>query len=135
VTLTFKEMEMKAIFAMLSVVGALVLAPSVGFAHDKHGQPQFGGIFAEAGAFQLELVLTGKAATLHVSDHGKPVEVKGGSAKLTLLAGTAKSEVNLTPAGSKFEATGSFPAAKGTKAVAVVTLAGKAPVTARFTMK
>lgn len=121
--------------AALALLGALALAPSAALAHDKHGQPQFGGLFAEAGAFQLELVLKPKAIALHVTDHGKPVDVKGGTAKLTLLAGAAKSDVTLAAAGGKFEAAGDFPAAKGTKAVAVVTLPGKAPVTARFTVK
>lgn len=121
--------------ATLALLGALAVAPSAALAHDKHGQPQFGGVVAEAGALELELVLKPKSATLHVSDHGKPVELKGGSAKLTLLSGSAKTDVTLPLAGNKFEAVGDFPAAKGVKAVAVVTLPGKTPMTARFSVK
>ena len=55
-------------------------------------------------------------------------------AKVTLLTGTEKQEVELKPAGDKLEATGSFKVRAGTKAVAVVTVAGK-PATARFTLK
>lgn len=123
---------MKAFSSVLVVAAALVLSPSAALAHDK---PQFGGVVAEAGGLDLELVLKAKSAVLHVSDHGKPVDLKGGSAKLTLLAGSAKSDVPLVLAGNKFEAVGDFPAAKGTKAVAVVTLPGKPPVTARFTVR
>ena len=57
------------------------------------------------------------------------------AAKLTLLAGTEKTEVELKPAGDKLEAKGSFKVAAGTKAVAVVTNAGKTLGTARFTLK
>ena len=56
------------------------------------------------------------------------------SAKLTLLSGTEKQEVELKPVGDKLEASGSFKVGPGTKAVAVVTVGGK-PATARFTMK
>ena len=44
-------------------------------------------------------------------------------------------EIFLTPAGDKMEANGTFKVAKGTKGIAVLTLAGKAPVTARFDIK
>ena len=57
-----------------------------------------------------------------------------GGVKLTLLSGTDKQEIELKPAGDKLEATGSFKVGPGTKAVAVVTVAGK-PATARFTLK
>ena len=55
------------------------------------------------------------------------------TAKVTLLTGAEKQEVELKPAGGKLEATGSFKVGPGTKAVAVVTVAGK-PSTARFTL-
>ena len=71
---------------------------------------------------------------LHLRDHGKPADVSKASAKLTLLTGTEKQEVELKPAGDKLEATGSFKVGPGTKAVAVVTVGGK-PATARFTVK
>ena len=56
------------------------------------------------------------------------------SAKITLLTGSEKQEIELKPAGNKLEATGSFKVGPGTKAVAVVTIAGKA-ATARFSLK
>ena len=68
-------------------------------------------------------------------DHDQPVDVSKASAKLTLLSGTEKQDVELKPAGNKLEATGSFKVGPGTKAVAVVSLAGKPLGTARFTVK
>ncbi|MDP3309911.1 MAG: hypothetical protein Q8S56_03000, partial [Polaromonas sp.] len=68
-------------------------------------------------------------------DHGKAVKLDGAKAKVTLLNGSEKSEVELTPAGDKLEAKGAFKVAKGTKGIAVVTLAGKPPATARFEVK
>lgn len=118
--------------ALLVLGTALTLLPAAAVAHNK---PQFGGIVAEAGGLDLELVLKPTQAVLHVSDHGKPIDLQGGSAKLTILAGTAKTEAALALTAGKFEATGSYPAAKGTKVVAVVTLQGRKPVTARFELK
>jgi len=51
------------------------------------------------------------------------------------LNGAEKSEAELLPAGNKMEAKGSFKVAKGTKGIAVLTLAGKPPATARFEVK
>ena len=53
---------------------------------------------------------------------------------LTLLTGAEKQEVELKPVGNKLEATGTFKVGPGTKAVAVVTVAGKS-ATARFAIK
>ncbi len=56
-------------------------------------------------------------------------------AKLTLLSGAGKQEVQLKPAGgNKLEAVGTFKVGPGTQAVAVVTIDGK-PATARFSLK
>ena len=64
---------------------------------------------------------------------GVVVETKvGGIAKVTLLNGTEKSEVNLAVAGDKLEAKGAF---KITKGIALVTPVGKPTTTARFRVK
>ena len=82
-----------------------------------------------------ELVAKPAIVQLYLRDHGKPADVSKASAKLTLLAGTDKQEVELKPAGDKLEATGSFKVGPGTKAVAVVSGAGKNAATVRFTLK
>ncbi len=108
------------------------------FAHDSHTSPRHGGIVAEAGKLQFELVIKPTELTLHVSDHGAGVDLKGATAKIILLDAGAKTEVLLVLSGSAFGAkstSSSFPAKKGVKAVALVTTAGSAPMTVRFEVK
>ena len=110
------------------------IAPSPALAHEDHGKPQFGGVVAEAGHYQAELVARSDSLTIHVTEHGTPVPTAGGSAKVTLLAGGKKTEVALTPAGNnRFEAKGTFDL-KGTKAVAALKVPGNPPKTLRFAL-
>lgn len=113
----------------------LALAGSAFAAGDKHDhKPLHGGVVVEVKDMDYELVAKPTVIQLHLRDHGKAADLSKASAKLTLLTGTEKQEVELKPAGDKFEATGSFKVGPGTKAVAIVTVAGK-PSTARFTLK
>ena len=114
----------------------LALAGSAFAAGDKHDhKPLHGGVVSETRAFDVELVAKPTLLQLHLRDHdGKPLAIAQATAKLTLLTGTEKQEVELKPAGDKLEATGSFKVGPGTKAVAIVTVAGK-PATVRFAMK
>lgn len=115
---------------------ALALAASTathaGEGHDH--SPKHGGIVAETRDWDFELVARPTTIQLYVRGQGKPADVAKASAKLTLLTGTEKQEVELKPAGDKLEATGTFKLGPGTKAVAVVTVNGKA-ATARFAVK
>lgn len=61
--------------------------------------------------------------------------VSKATARLTLLSGADKREVDLKPVGGKLEAAGNFKVAPGTKALVVVKLAGKPVAPARFTLK
>jgi hypothetical protein len=64
------------------------------------------------------------------------VPVAGGSARLTMLNGTEKSEVQLAPgAGEALSAKGSFKVGPGTRVVATVTLPGKKVANVRFALK
>lgn len=103
-------------------------------AHD-HGKPKHGGVFVETKALDFEIVAKPDVIHVYVGDHGKPVKLEGAKGKVTLLNGTEKTEVDLNPAGDKFEAKGAFKVAKGTKGIASVTLAGKSAATARFEIK
>ena len=53
------------------------------------------------------------------------MDVFKASAKLTLLSGSDKQEIELKPAGDLLEAVGSFKLGAGTKVVAQVTNAGR----------
>ena len=118
---------------------ALALAGSAFAADDKHDhahehKPMHGGVVVEVKDMDYELVAKATTIQLFLRDHGKTADVSKATAKVTLLTGTEKQEVELKPAGDKLEATGSFKVGPGTKAVAVVTVNGK-PATARFTLK
>lgn len=118
-------------------IGALALSASAFAAgdHDHTHTPKHGGVVAETKQLDQELVARPGVIQLYLSDHGKPVDLSKASARLTLLAGTEKQEVELKPAGDRLEATGTFKVGAGTKAVAVVTGASKSVSTARFTLK
>ena len=121
--------------SMLAAI-ALSLAANV-YAAGQHGhedKPQHGGIVAEAKGVSYELVATSTRLQLHLSDHGKAMDVSKASAKLTLLSGGDKQEVELKPAGNRLEASGSFKVAAGTKVVAQVSNAGKPAGTVRFVL-
>ncbi len=123
-------------FKQLLLAGALAVSGAAALAAGAHGHdPKFGGVVVETKAGDLEIVAKPDTLQIYISDHGKTVKLEGAKAKVTLLNGTEKSEAELAPAGDKLEAKGAFKVAKGTKGIAVVTLAGKPPATARFEVK
>lgn len=126
---------MKHFIVQTVLVSLAALPAAAAVAAGDHHAPKHGGVVVEAKGVDLELVAKPGLIQIYPTDHGKPMKINSGSAKLTLLTGGEKSEVPLTLVGDKLEAQGSFKVAKGTKAVAVVTLNGKPPVTARFELK
>ena len=126
---------MKQTTKYLLAVVALSL-PAMAYAHGDAPKPKHGGIVVESRDIEYELVPKADSIALYVEDHGQKVDTKGASAKVTLLNGGEKSEVQLAPAGeNKLEAKGSFKVAAGTKAVSVMMLPGKPAATARFELK
>lgn len=131
-------MKTQALFASITL--ALALASSAFAAGDHHHagddhKPMHGGIVVPTKLMDYELVAKPTMIHLYLSDHGKAADVSKATAKLTLLSGTEKQEVELKPAGNKLEATGAFKVGPGTKVVAVVTIAGKPAGTVRFALK
>ena len=84
--------------------------------NDAHHKPMHGGVVNTVKDIDYELVASPTPLRLYVRDHGKAVDVSKASAKLTLLTGAEKQEVDLRPSGEKLEATGSFKVISGTKA-------------------
>ena len=128
-------MKLQALIATI----ALAITSAAHAAGDKHDhahehKPMHGGVVVEVKDIDYELVAKPTVIQLHLRDHGKAADVSKATAKVTLLTGTEKQEVELKPAGDRLEATGSFKVGPGTKAVAVVTVAGKL-ATVRFAMK
>ena len=123
-------------------IAALLLAfsgiASAAGEHHKDGddhKPLHGGIVTATAALDYELVAKPASIQLYLRDHGKQIDVTKANAKLTLLAGAEKQEVELKPVGDRLEAAGSFKVGPGTKAVVVLTRAGKPTATARFALK
>ena len=124
--------------AVVALAAATVLAagPATARAHADHGKPQHGGVVAEAGSFQGELVAGPKGATLYLTDHGAPVPTAGASAKLVVLAGAQKAEHELVPSGdNRMTVAGDATLAKGAKAVATVKLKDGRSGALRFDVK
>lgn len=118
-----KTLPIFALFFALTAVNSL-------HAHEGHGQPQYGGVVAEAGMAQFEIVAKAGKVTVYATMHGAPLASAGGSGKLTVLDGAKKSEIELKPAGdNKLEGAGAV--AAGAKLLVSVQLAGQKPLQAR----
>lgn len=105
-----------------------------GHDHGHEHKPLHGGLVAEVKDMNYELVVKPEKIQLFVRDHGKPADISKGSAKLTVLSGNQKQEINLPRDGERFLAKGAFSITPGAKAVAQVSLGGPA-VTVRFVLK
>ncbi|MEN3373308.1 hypothetical protein [Dechloromonas sp. ZS-1] len=117
----------------LALTGAAFAADGHNHAHEHKGLQ--GGVVAEANHLDFELVAKPDTIKLYVRDHDKPLSMKGASAKVTLLSGGSKTEVDLAPNGEVLEAKGTFSIAAGAKAVAVVSLPAKKVATVRFVVE
>ena len=120
------------------LIALAVSISGTAFAADDHGheaKPMHGGVTAQAKEVDYELVAKADKLQLFMRDHGKPVAVAGMVAKVTLLAGSDKQDVQLQVGDGKLEASGSFKVPSGTKAVIAVSKAGKSVASVRFTLK
>jgi len=129
---------MRQIFNLRAASAALLMAFAAtatlaGSGHEL--KPKFGGVVVATKAGDMEIVAKPDNIQIYITDHGKAVKLDGATAKVTLLNGVEKSEADLAVVGDKLEAKGTFKVAKGTKGIAVVTLTGRPPVTARFDIK
>lgn len=111
-------------------------ASSPAFAHANHGEPMYGGVVAEAGMFQGELVARANQLTVYITNHGEPVPTAGAQAKATVLAGGQKTELALAPAGdNQLTATAAAPLPAGARAVVAVKLGDGRAGSLRFELK
>ncbi len=94
-----------------------------------------GGVMSTAGDLEFELVSAADGALIYVEDHGKPLSTTGVSGKLTVLAGGKKTEGEIKSGGENRIVVPGLKLESGAKVVAVVTLAGKKPLTVRFAVK
>lgn len=103
-------------------------------AHPHEAKAQHGGVVAVVKDINYELVATPGELALYVSDHGKPLDLAGATARLTLLSGTQKQEVALAPAGNALRAKGAVSVAPGTKALVSFQPKAGPAASARFTL-
>ena len=128
-------MKTKPVVARL-LACILLTFTSAAFATGDDHTPKHGGVVVETKLADFEFVVKPDIIQIYLRDHGKPMRIDGGKAKVTLLNGTEKTEIELVQVGDKLEAKGTFKAVpKSTKGVAVVTLPGKPPASARFEVK
>ncbi len=130
----FKLNRFASTFAIAAAFASLAFSISAQAAGEGH-EAKYGGIHIENKAMDMEVVAKTDVIQVYASEHGKPLNLQGAKAKVTLLNGAEKTEVDLPLVGDKFEAKGTFKVAKGTKGIVLVTLAGKPGSTARFTVK
>jgi len=101
-----------------------------------------GGQLRMASVYHFELVVVKESqqaknnpVVVYVTDHaGARVSTVGAKGTVTILAGKAKTTVNLTPEGDNaLKGSGSYASTPDLKAVVSITLAGKSAEQARFT--
>lgn len=122
----------KFVLAILLSVG-VQMSGVAGPAHD-HGKDHkavHGGLFFQA-AYDYELLVKDGEARLFVTDHGKPLVLSGSTAKMTILDGAKKIDIDMAPSGQYFVAKTGLNPGKGAKVVVQLKIGGKTS-TARFT--
>ena len=129
---SIKTFHAIAIGALLAFQLAALDASASGDTH-AHA-PKHGGVVVEVKHLDVELVARADSLRIHLRDHDQPLKLAGASAKVTLLTAGVKTEVALAPVGDVLEAKGSFKTAD-TTALVLIALPGKAPLTARFSLK
>ena len=130
-----------ALAALAFVTASHAADDHKGHAHDAkaaaaphEAKAQHGGVVSVVKDINYELVAAQGELALYVSDHGKPVDLAGATAKLTLLSGTQKQEIALAPAGNALRAKGAVSVAPGTKALVSFQPKSGPAASARFTL-
>ena len=130
-------MNPKAILAACVVLASASVAVHASDPH-KHvdAKPKHGGMVKEVNDVTYELVAKPEMIAVYVEDHGKPLDLKGATGKVTLRAGNNRKEVALTPAGgNKLEAKGPFEFAPGSTVILQVKRGAKGEDSTRFQLK
>ena len=106
---------------LILTLAAFTLGASASALADGDHHPKYGGVVAVVKDVQYELVAKPDSIAVFVEDHGKKVDTKGATARLTLLTGGEKTEIALGPSGENgLEAKGVFKTSAGTKVMATI---------------
>ncbi len=134
--------HLAAVLAMCLAGTAYSAEDHKGHAHDNKGgdhphksNPQHGGVVTVVKDVNYELVASAGELILYVTDHGKPTDLKGASAKLTMLTAGKKEEAILSPSKDALVSKGTYAVGPGSKIVALVSIPGHPAQTVQFSMK
>lgn len=122
---------MKSMMVIATLLISFIGPAHAGAGHDL--KPMHGGVIVEAKDIDVELVAKPDSLSLYLTDHGKPIPIDGGTAKLTVLIGSDKKDFELLPNEGKLEVKGNFAIPKGAKAIAVIKIKAKV-ITAGFNL-
>ena len=129
-------MRLIAKFVALFFTCTLFTAVTSSLAQNKPIEVRHGGVVAQKGDMEYELVSKADSINIFVYDDDKPASTKGGKATVVLMSGGEKKVVELEPSGgNKFRAKGNFPVKPGSKAIATIELSGRNKEEASFTLK
>lgn len=122
-------------FASAIMTALLAAASGQALAHGDI-KPKHGGIVQSAQDLNFELVSDQGRPTIYVEDHGNKKSTAGASGKLTVLRGSAKTELKLAPRGENaLSVVGDGTLSAGDKVVASINFADKSTVNVRFALK
>jgi hypothetical protein len=122
---------MKSMMVIATLLISFTGLVQAGAGHEL--KPMHGGVIVEVKDVDIELVAKPDSLSLYLTDHGKPIPIDGGTAKLTVLIGSEKKDFELLPNGGKLEVKGNFAIPKGAKAIAIIKIKSKV-ITARFNL-
>ena len=122
---------MKSMMVIAALLISFISPVHAGAGHEL--KPIHGGVIVEVKDIDIELVAKADSLSMYLTDHGKPIPLDGGTAKLTILIGSEKKDYELLPNGGKLEVKGNFAIPKGAKAIAVIKIKAKV-ITAGFNL-
>ncbi|MES2532305.1 MAG: hypothetical protein V4636_14805, partial [Pseudomonadota bacterium] len=94
-------MKLHTLIAGAALAASFISTPAGAHGDDHEHTALHGGVVTEVRDMDYELVAKPTVVQLYLRDHGAPADVSKAGAKLTLLSGTEKQEVELKPAGDR----------------------------------
>ncbi|WP_430433754.1 hypothetical protein [Methyloversatilis sp.] len=131
--LTMVHTMIKHLLATLITL-AVAAASTAALAHGE-ATPRHGGVTRSVNDLSFELVALDSGAAIYIEDHGKPVSTSGFAGKLTVLAGSNRSDAALKPGSDNTLVADGIKLQPGAIAVAVLTDRNSRTTTVRFTLK
>lgn len=120
---------------LTALIAATVAAASTAALAHGEATPRHGGVTRSVNDLSFELVALDSGAAIYIEDHGKPISTSGFAGKLTVLAGSNRSDAALKPGSDNTLVAEGIKLPPGAIAVAVLTDRNGRTTTVRFTLK